>query len=117
MPTQPEAGTIFTEWMKSLNLGTALSSNYFDGKPLLQRPQKGGSCTIESLFALMGTTLPRDAYKLAKAACLSTVLETGKAMDALHPAEQKRIEERRDSAFRGIATEPMPEKFKPHYLR
>lgn len=117
IPTQPESSTIFTEWMKTLNPGKALSSDYFDGKPLLQRSQKGGSCTIESAFALMATTLPRNAYKLAKAACLSTVLETGKALDALNPAERERIKERLDSAVRGIGSEAMPEKFKQYHWR
>lgn len=112
IPTQPESSTIFTEWMKTLVPGRPLSNDYFDGLPLLQRPQKGGSCTVEAAFALMATTLPRDAYKLTKAACLSTVLAMGQATGVVSPAQQARIEERMDSAWRGIGSAPQPAKFR-----
>lgn len=117
IPTQLESGTIFTEWIKSLHpdKNKTLSTEYFDGKPLLQTPQKGGSCTIESIFALMATTLPRDAYKLAKAACLSTVLAMGQATGVMSPAEQARIEERVSSAWGGIGTEPATDKFRERW--
>ncbi|MBW8832881.1 MAG: hypothetical protein JF606_26520 [Burkholderiales bacterium] len=117
IPTQPESGTMFTEWMKSLHPEAALSNTYFDGKPLMQPIQKGGACTVESLFALMTTTLPRDAYKLAKAACLSTVLAMGNTTGVISPRESARLEERLTSAWRGIGTELQTEKFLPRWRR
>ena len=112
LPIQPASGALFTDWIRSLHPDKALSSDYFDGKPLLQTPQKGGSCTVESIFALMATTLPRDAYKLAKAACLSTVREMGQAAGVMSAAEGARIEERLRSAWNGIGREPATEKFR-----
>jgi hypothetical protein len=112
IPTLPESSTIFTEWMKSLVPGRPLSNDYFDGQPFLQQPQKGGSCVVEAAFALMATTLPRDAYKLTKAACLSTVLAMGQATGVVSPAQQARIEERMGSAWRGIGSAPQLAKFR-----
>jgi len=111
-PVMPEAGTIFTEWMKSLQPGKPLSSAYHGDRPFMQVPQKGGSCTIESVFALLATTLPRDAYKLAKSACLSTLLALGESTGVMATAEKVRIEERMQSAWRGIGTEAQPGKFR-----
>lgn len=111
IPTQSESSAIFTEWMKTLAPGRPLSNDYFDGRPLLQQRQKGGSCTVEAMFALMATTLPRDAYKLTKAACLSTVLAMGQATKLVDPAQQARIEERMDSAWRGMGSVPQLGKF------
>jgi hypothetical protein len=97
--------------MKTLAPGRPLSNDYFDGRPLLQQRQKGGSCTVEAMFALMATALPRDAYKLTKAACLSTVLAMGQATKLVNPAQQARIEERIESAWRGIGGAPQLAKF------
>ena len=115
MPTEPESGTMFTEWMKSLHPKAKLSNAYFEGKPLMQTPQKGGACTVESIFALMATTLPRDAYKLAKAACLSTVLAMGRASEVMSPEECARLEARMTSAWGGIGTELQLKKFAPRW--
>jgi len=112
MPLRPESGALFTEWMKSLHPEAALSNTYFEGKPLMQPIQKGGACTVESLFALMATTLPRDAYKLAKTACLSTVLAMGHTTGVISSKEDARLEERLTSAWRGIGTELQTEKFR-----
>jgi hypothetical protein len=56
--------------------GSALSADFHGtGRSLTSARQKAGDCGIEAMFAFMATALPPADYKLAKAACLNTLVQ------------------------------------------
>lgn len=75
--TEAALGRPLLAWLQ--NMGPArstLSADFHgDGRPLVSAPQKSGDCGIESLFAFMATALQPADYKLAKAACLATLMQ------------------------------------------
>lgn len=65
------------QWLARIDPSRTPSSIYFGGKVLEQPTQNGPSCVSENAFAFMATVLEPSDYKLAKAACLNTMLQIG----------------------------------------
>lgn len=75
--TETASGQPLLAWLEGMGpAGSRLSADFHgDGQPLVSAPQKSGDCGIESLFAFMATALQPADYKLAKAACLATLMQ------------------------------------------
>jgi hypothetical protein len=108
-------------WLKSVGPADAGISADFHGtgSPLVSSPQKTGDCSTEGLFAFLATVLPPADYKLAKAACLNTLvqicdqLEPPQTAPADSPLQEarRRLQERITTALSGsmvASTHPAP---------
>jgi hypothetical protein len=110
---------LFT-WLKNAGPADAGLSTDFHGtgRPLVSSPQKTGDCVSESLFAFLATVLQPADYKLAKAACLNTLVQI---CDQLEPpgsaarnsplqAARRRLQERITASLSGsmVARERPP---------
>jgi len=75
--TDAALGQPLLAWLQNMGPAEArLSADFHgNGRPLVSARQKRGDCGIESLFAFMATALQRADYKLAKAACLATLMQ------------------------------------------
>lgn len=75
--TEAALGRPLLAWLQNMGPAGSMLSDDFrgDGRPLVSAPQKSGDCGIESLFAFMATALQPADYKLAKAACLATLMQ------------------------------------------
>jgi len=79
------------------------------GRPLVSSPQKTGDCASECLFAFLATVLQPADYKLAKAACLNTLVQIcdqlehpgGAAKKTPLQAARRRLQERITTSLSG----------------
>jgi hypothetical protein len=86
------------------------------GADLQSARQKAGNCTSESLFAFLATALPPADYKLAKAACLNTLVQVADrleppgsaAPDSPLQAARQRLQQRITSGLSGHMVAPRP---------
>jgi hypothetical protein len=106
-------------WFKGAGPADAEISTDFHGtgRPLASSPQKTEDCTSESLFAFLATVLPPADYKLAKAACLNTLVQicdqleppgTAAANSPLQKA-RRRLQERITSSLSGHMVAATPQ--------
>ena len=106
---------LFT-WFKSAGPADAEISTDFHGtgRPLVSSPQKTIDCTSESLFAFLATVLPPADYKLAKAACLNTLVQICDHLEPPGSAAKKsplqvarrRLQERITTSLSGYMVAP-----------
>jgi hypothetical protein len=92
------------QWLQNIDPRKTPSTAYWDGKPLTQPVQNGGSCASENLLAFLATTLPPSDYKLAKAACLNTMAQIAEKNfkdDRAMARDIARIKERAAHALAG----------------
>lgn len=86
------------------------------GRPVVTTYQKAGDCGIEALFAFMASALQPADYKLAKAACLNTLVQLADRLeppgtapeDSALQAARRRLQERITTSLSGhmVASAP-----------
>jgi hypothetical protein len=91
------------------------------GRPVVTTRQKAGDCGIEAMFAFMASALQPADYKLAKAACLNTLVQIA---DRLEPpgtasadsdlqAARRRLQERITTSLSGSMVASAPASRQP----
>jgi hypothetical protein len=102
-------------WLSARSVNGEISADFHGGgKALRSARQKAEDCSSENLFAFLATVLPPADYKLAKAACLNTLvqiadrLEPPGTADANSPlqAARKRLQQRITTSLSGHMVAP-----------
>lgn len=106
-------GSPVFHWLQQMAPDQPMSTLIDGQHAFRQSPQKGYNCGIENEFAFMASHLPAADYKLAKAACLDTLLQIdtlqGDPGDIFTPRNKERLETRTTSAMSGYAATREPE--------
>ena len=114
--TAVDKGIPLEEWLNGMDRHESRPSARFHGpgQPLVSTRQKASDCVIESMFAFMASALPPADYKIAKAACLNTLVQIA---DRLEPpgtasadpdlqAARRRLQERITTSLSGYMVAP-----------
>lgn len=97
-------------WNRAGSVDTRISADFHGrGEPLRSSRQKSNDCTSECVFAFLVTVLPPADYKLAKAACLNTLVQIADrleppdtvAADAPLQVARRRLEQRITTSLSG----------------
>jgi len=111
-------GRPLLEWLNGMGApGSRISGDFHDtGGQLVSARQKSSDCGIEALFAFMASALQPADYKMAKAACLNTLVQIADRLEppGTAPADsdlqvaRRRLQERITSSLSGSMVASAP---------